>query len=148
MLWYKSWLESRSRFLIGLAVMMLGAAGVVVAEPRLMKLVPAAIKVDPSDAIGRQVRENAELMRDYRGYVWAQWTRQTFTQIGTLLAVLLGAGGLLSQSSGGAALFTLSMPASRQRLLGVRAATGLAELLVVAVAPALLISMLSPAIGQ
>ena len=50
----------------------------------------------------------------------------------TLFAVLLGTGGLLSQASGGGALFTLSLPVSRNRLLGVRAATGLAELLVLA----------------
>ena len=44
--------------------------------------------------------------------------------------------------------FTLSLPASRNRLVGVRAATGLAELLVLAVVPSLLLPILSPAIGQ
>ena len=44
--------------------------------------------------------------------------------------MLLGTGGLLSQAIGGGALFTLSLPVSRERLLGVRAATGLAELAV------------------
>jgi hypothetical protein len=146
MLWYKSWLESRSRFLIGLALMMLAAGGIVMAYPRLMTLVPMASTVDTSGEIGRRILENAELARDYRGYVWAQWTRQSFTQLGTFFAVLLGAGGLLSRSSG--ALFTLSMPASRSRLLGVRAATGLLELLAVAVMPALVVALLSPAVGQ
>ena len=37
----------------------------------------------------------------------------------TLFAVLLGTGGMLSQPSGDAVLFTLSMPASRRRLLGL-----------------------------
>jgi hypothetical protein len=87
-------------------------------------------------------------MREYRGYVWSQWIRQSLTQLGTFFAVLLGTGGLLSHSSGSAALFTLSMPVSRNRLLGVRATTGLAELLAVAILPTLLISMLSPAVGQ
>jgi hypothetical protein len=41
----------------------------------------------------------------------------------------------------------LSMPVSRRELLGVRAATGLAELLALAVMPALVIPLLSPAIG-
>ena len=63
----------------------------------------------------------------------------------TLFAVLLGTGGLLSQASGGGALFTLSLPVSRNRLLGVRAATGLAELLVLAFVPSLLLPLLSPA---
>src|SRR5712692_9864404 len=87
-------------------------------------------------------------MRDYRGYVWSQWIRQSLTNLATLFAVLLGSGGLLPHTSRGAALFTLSMPVSRTRLVGVRAATGLAELLALAIIPILLLSLLSPAIGQ
>ena len=70
------------------------------------------------------------------------------TQMLSLFAVLLGTGGLLSQASGGGALFTLSLPVSRKRLLGVRAATGLAELLALAFVPPLLLPLLSPAVGQ
>jgi len=113
-----------------------------------VKLVPLAETIDASGAIGRQVREAAALARDYRGYAWSQWFRQNDIQMWTLFAVLLGTGGLLSQASGGGGLFTLSMPASRSRLLGVRAAAGLAELLVLAFVPSLLLPILSPAIGQ
>ena len=94
MLWHKSWLESRSRFLIGLTVMMLGAGGAVLIYPRVMELVPLANRVDASGPLGRQIQENAALMREYRGYVWTQWIRQSFTQLGTFFAVLLGTGGL------------------------------------------------------
>ena len=62
--------------------------------------------------------------------------------------MLLGSGGLLSQASGGGALFTLSLPVSRRDLLTVRAAAGLGELLVLALVPSLIIPMLSPAVGQ
>jgi hypothetical protein len=54
----------------------------------------------------------------------------------------------LSQSSGGGAVYTLSLPATRNRLLGVRAATGLLELLALAFLPSLSISLLSPAVAQ
>jgi hypothetical protein len=70
------------------------------------------------------------------------------TNLLTLFAVLLGTGGLLSQVSGGGALFTLSLPVTRARLLGVRAATGLAELLLLAVVPPLVLPVLSSAVGQ
>jgi hypothetical protein len=70
------------------------------------------------------------------------------TQMLALFAALLGTGGLLSQASGGGALFTLSLPASRDRLLGVRAATGLAELLALAFLPSLVLPLLSPAVGE
>jgi len=61
--------------------------------------------------------------------------------------VLLGSGGLMGASSG-SALFALSMPVSRTRLAGVRAATALMELLALAVIPSLLIPLLSPAVGE
>src|SRR5206468_5507989 len=50
--------------------------------------------------------------------------------------------------SGGAALFTMSLPASRRRLVGVRAAAGLAEFFVLAFVPCLLIPLLSPTVGE
>ena len=148
MLWYKSWLETRWRFVIGLVLLMLSAAATVLAYPQVVKLLPMVSNVDLSGEIGRRVTESLELARDYRGYVWSQWFGQNMTQQWSLFAVLLGTGGLLAQASGGGALFTLSLPVSRNRLLGVRAATGLAELLVLAFVPSLLLPVLSPAIGQ
>jgi hypothetical protein len=148
MLWYKSWLETRWRFLIGLGLLMLSACSTVLTYPQVIKLLPLASTVDGSGAIGRQVTEAIELARTYRGYVWSHWYRQNMLQMWGLFAVLLGSGGLLSQASGGGTLFTLSLPATRNRLLGVRAATGLSELLVLAFVPSLLLPMLSSAIGQ
>src|SRR6185295_16747438 len=78
----------------------------------------------------------------------SQWFRQNMPQMWVLFAVLIGTGGLLSQGSGGGALFTLSLPITRQRLLAIRAATGLAELVVMALVPSLALVLLSPAIGQ
>src|SRR5262249_47916311 len=98
-----------------------------------------------SSDLVRQVREAAELMRSYRGYVFAQWFRQNLPQLWTIMAALLGSGGLLTQ---GAALFTLSLPVSRGNLIGVRALVGLSELFALAVLPTLVVPLLSPAIGQ
>jgi ABC-2 type transport system permease protein len=148
MLWYKSWLETRWRFVIGLILLMLSAAATVLAYPQVVKLLPMVSNVDLSGEIGRRITESLLLARDYRGYVWSQWFGQKMTQQWSLFAVLLGTGGLLAQSSGGGALFTLSLPVSRNRLLGVRAATGLAELLLLALVPSLLIPVLSPTIGH
>jgi ABC-type transport system involved in multi-copper enzyme maturation permease subunit len=148
MLWYKSWLETRSRFLIGLVLLMFSAAGMVMFYPRLLTLLPEVNRVDVGGELGRRIKEGAELVRTYRGYVWSQWLRQSMANMLTLFAVLLGAGGLLSQASRGGAVFTLSLPVSRNRVVGIRAATGLAELLVLAVVPVLLFPLLSPAVGE
>ena len=148
MLWYKAWLETRWRFVIGLALLMCSAAGVVFAYPKVLTLLPLVATDHTGGELGRRIKEAADLARVYRGYVWSQAFRQNMAQTVTLFAVLLGTGGLLSQTSGGAALFTLSLPVSRHRLLGVRAAAGLAELFVLAMVPALLIPLLSPAVGE
>ena len=110
MLWYKSWLETRSRFLIGVALMMIVAAGTVFDYPAVAKLLPVASSVDTTGAMGRLIRDAAAVESTYRGFVWWQWFRQNAVQMGTLFAVLLGSGGLLAKTAGGA-LFTLSLPA-------------------------------------
>jgi hypothetical protein len=37
-----------------------------------------------------------DLSREYRGFVWVQGFRQNLAQMGTLFAVLLGTGGVVS----------------------------------------------------
>ena len=145
MLWYKCWLETRWRFLIGLAVLACSAAGVVLFWPKLMGLLPLASSIDVGGEIGRRIKESVEVSREYRGYIWSQWFGEKATELGTLAAVVLGVGGLLSRPS---ALFTLSLPISRNRLFATRAAAGIAELLVLSLVPSLFIPMLSPAVGK
>jgi ABC-type transport system involved in multi-copper enzyme maturation permease subunit len=147
MLWYKSWLETRWRFLIGMAVLICSAAGTVLTYPQVMKLMPLVPRVDVSGELGRRIKEAVDLSREYRGYIWSQWFRQNLVQMWTVFAVLLGTGGLLSRTSGGSPLYTLSLPISRTRVIGIRAATGLVELLALALAPSLVIPLLSPAVG-
>lgn len=145
MLWYKAWLETRWRFFIGLGLLLCSAAGSVFTYPQLAKLL-AMVPANVSGPLGQRIRESTELARTYSGFIWSNWVRQNLVEGATLLAALLGTASLLSASGG--ALFTLSLPLSRRRLLGVRAAAGLAELFVIAVVPSLLIPLLSPAIGE
>jgi ABC-type transport system involved in multi-copper enzyme maturation permease subunit len=148
MLWYKSWLETRWRFLIGLGLLTLSAAGTVLYYPTVVDLLPLASSIEINGELGRRLAESVALSRDYRGYVWSQWFVNNVPELWALFAVLLGTGGLLSQGPRGGALFTLSLPVSRGRLIGVRAATGLAELLAMALVSSLVLTMLSPAVGQ
>jgi len=148
MIWYKSWLDTRSRFMAGLVLLVLSACGTVFYYPQVLKLIPMADTIEVSGELGRRIREGAALSSSFRGYVWAQWMRQAMTNLATLFAVLLGAGGLFSRASGDSALFALSMPVSRDRVLGVRAVTGLAELAAMTVIPVILLPLLSPGVGE
>jgi hypothetical protein len=145
MLWRKAWRETRWRFLIGLGLLLCSAAATVFTYPQVQKLLPLLSKDVPGE-LGRRIRESVELARSYRGFVWANWYRQNSSQMVTLFAALLGTAGVLSRSAG--SLFTLSLPVSRERLLGVRAAAGLAELFALAFVPSLVIPLLSPSIGE
>ncbi len=148
MLWHKTWLETRWRFLIGLALLMLLACGAVFEYPATARLLPLAQSIPTgSGVVGRAISDAIATQRDYRGFIWWQWVRQNFTQLWTLFAVLLGSGGLLAGGSSGAR-FTLSLPVSRTRVIGVRAAACFGELLILAFAPSLVIPLLSPAVGE
>jgi len=148
MLWYKAWCETRWRFLAGFVVLTFSACGTVLAYPRVMELLRTAPQIQASGIIGREIREAIEAARDYRGYIWSQAFRQNLIQMWTLFAVMIGSGPVFGQASGGGTLLTLSLPVSRRRLVGIRAACGLAELAVLALAPTLLIPTLSPIVGR
>lgn len=148
MLWYKAWLETRWRFAIGLALLLVVACGTVFDYPAVARLMPAVPRIDTSGPMGQILSRAIEVQRDYRGFIWWQWFRQNLLQLWTFFAILLGSGGLFSKASDGATLFTLSIPVSRNRLLGVRAAAGLLESFALAFLPSLVVPLLSPAIGQ
>jgi ABC-type transport system involved in multi-copper enzyme maturation permease subunit len=147
MLWYKSWLETRWRFIAGVALLVLSAIGTVLVYPQLTRLIGVGTAIDAGGALGRQIKEGIEISSTFRGYIWWQAFRQSLLQIGTLFAVLLGTGGLLTQS-GGTILYTLSLPVSRLRVLAVRAGAGLAEWLIVAFAAPLAIVAAAPLVGE
>src|SRR3984893_17384521 len=89
MLWYKSWLETRWRFLIGLGMLLCSAAVTVLTYPEVIKLLPM-VPSNLSGPLGERIREAAELARSYRGYIWSPWFRQNLSQWTTLFAILLG----------------------------------------------------------
>ena len=105
MLWYKSWLDTRWRFLIGLAILLAcSPAASSSSYPHVAKLLPT-VRVDRTRAAASSagaIQEALELSATYRGYVWSQWFRQNLMQMGTLFAVLLGSGSLLSRVSAAA----------------------------------------------
>jgi hypothetical protein len=152
MLWHKAWLETRTRFLLGLALSVIVGFGVIYdfrATERLLPLVRNmdSASLDTTGPIGAAIKESIAAQQTFRGFVWWQWYRQNLTYLVVIFGALLGAGGLLAKS-GGATLFTLSLPVSRNRLIGTRAVIGLAELLAIAIVPSFVLPLLAPTIGQ
>ena len=153
MLWHKAWLETRWRFISALVILTMLAGGVVydyIATRRLMPQLTTTTSSPAAEATGiaDALREAIEVQKDFRGFVWYQAFKSNLTQMGVFFAVLLGCGGLLSESSKGSALFTLSLPVTRKQLLGARAGTGLAQWFAVAMVAPLSIPILAPSVGQ
>ena len=152
MLWHKAWLETRGRFLGGLALSVIVGCGAIYDFRATERLLPVVRTIDPatldmSGPLGAAIKESLQAQQSFRGFVWWQWYRQNLTYLVVIFGALLGAGGLLAKSEG-ATLFTLSLPISRNRLIGTRAATGLAELLALSIVPSLILPLMAPSIGQ
>ena len=148
MIVYKSWLDTRWRFIIGVVVMMCSAGTSVMLYPEVVALLPLAEKVQFDGALGVEIRKTVELSGTFPGHEWNQWNRQNLASLGTLFPVLLGAGGLFSAGAGGGAFYTLALPVSRRRMLATRAATGLVQVFAMILLSFLLIPALAPAIGE
>jgi ABC-type transport system involved in multi-copper enzyme maturation permease subunit len=153
MLWHKAWLETRWRFISALLILTVLAGGNVydyLATQQLLPRLSISTDTPAAEATGLAgvIRDAIEVQKDFRGFVWYQAFRQNLTQMGVFFAVLLGCGGLLSESSKGSALFTLSLPVTRRHLLGARTGVGLAQLMAISIVPPLAISVLAPTVGQ
>ena len=146
MLWQHAFLETRWRFLIGLVVLPVSAALVAIGYPQVTA-VSQSVTPAPDTVLGREIAEALEMAKTFYGYVWSQWFQKNGAQLAAFFAVIIGTGGLLSQNAA-ARLFTLSLPVSRERLLGTRAAAGLGQVLALTFAPAIVIVVVSPVVAH
>jgi ABC-type transport system involved in multi-copper enzyme maturation permease subunit len=65
-----------------------------------------------------------------------------------ILVMILGLGGLRREGPIGTAAYTLSLPVTRTRLLGARAAAGLLQVIILSFLPAMLLPTLSPLLAR
>jgi ABC-type transport system involved in multi-copper enzyme maturation permease subunit len=151
-LWNKFWLETRWRFVAGVVVLTLLAGGKVfewvAAERLLPQLDSSVISSNASGMVAAVIRDALEAQKTFHGFIWYRGFRDNLTGIGIIFVILLGCGGLVSETSKGSALFTLALPVTRRQLFTARAGVGLAQCLAIAMVPPLVFPILAPAIGQ
>jgi hypothetical protein len=146
MLWYKAWLDTRWRFLIGLAVLLCTALANALGYSSVPGVLKTALDSGLDSWLTREFDWVTQLSGSFRGFVWANLVRLNLLYPLIIFAVLMGADGTLSRRNG--VVFTLSLPVSRRRLCAVRAATDLLELLLLALIPMLAIAVAAPIVGQ
>lgn len=134
MLWYKAWRETRTRFVVIACVLTAFCLFCGLSYQR----VPAP------DSVIRQLANAANYSQHVYTIMYSGTAKGTFA----LLVMFLGLGGLLRERTHHCALFTLSLPVSRARLLATFAAVGLGELVALALLPAVLIPLFSLFVRQ
>lgn len=113
MLWYRAWLETRTRFLIALlGILCLCSYSVLHGE--------------------RQAESWSGI--SYYNYVLSN-AYAMLSVMWLLAVILLMMGGLLRERSHGCALFTLGLPVSRRRLMEVRIGMGALQAGAIAIIP-------------
>ena len=148
MLWHKAWVDTRWRFLLALALLLVLACGTLFDVSEVRDFLGSIELAGRRGRGGRGgVRESLELIRTFRGYAWSQWFAQSFPVLLTLMAALLGSGSPLVKGGSGA-LFSLALPVSRGRWIARVRGTALAELFVLALAPSLAFAALAPVVGE
>jgi ABC-type transport system involved in multi-copper enzyme maturation permease subunit len=148
MLWYKSWLDTRWAFLIGLALIVVAGCSHVFTFETVRELVGSVSAEDLGEGpLAAELREAVELQATFRGYLWSNWFAANFLYLLTVLAAVLGSGSPLS-GSGRGVLFSLALPVSRGRWLATRTGLALLELLALALVPSVAIVGLAPLAGE
>lgn len=125
MLWYKGWLETRSRFLTCLIVLTAFSAVFVYYAQGFLR---------------------PEWSKDFYRLLFI--AQEYVVLIWIMSVVLLGMGGLVREKATGTSSLTLSLPVSRAHLLGVRIAIGVLEAITLGVVPWAAIFLVSSAGGM
>lgn len=129
-LYYRAWLETRTRFYTAVVV--------TIAVCGFFTLAHTWIENNwQRDLIEHPEYDNPawflRAMRDYPFYLYHFVYADFFQKIWVFLAVLLGVGGLTREAAHGTAGFTLSLPVSRSRLFVTRVLVAAGELFALAV---------------
>jgi len=145
MLWYKAWVETRFRFLLGVGALTLLCAFFVVGHPFIVGQWAADRLAHPE---WTEPPWLPRAMVDYPFFVWHFLHGSLYQQVWALFALLLALGGIAREAEQGTAAFTLGLPVTRRRAEHVRAAVGGLEAAALGLLPALVVPLLSMMLGK
>lgn len=126
MLWFKAWMETRARFLISLL----------------------GITALSSYIVYHGDREALPYTRIDYYYAVFQGGHFLLATMWVVAVNLLMMGGLLREKAVGASSFTLALPVSRARLMGVRIATGFVEAMALVIVPWIAMFLIGSIVGK
>jgi hypothetical protein len=140
MLRYKSWLDTRLWFFLGLSVLSAQVLALYVSYPM------DPVTTYPNGALGVTAAEMASLRSgEFRGYIWLRWFSTTMILFWPVFAIRLAGTGL--EEPAGREYF-LSLPVTRRRIALSRLAVSAAQVAALAILPSLLVCAMAPLRGQ
>ena len=140
MLRYKSFLDTRLWFLLGI----LALSAQVVALYMSYPMDPATSY--PNGALGVTTAEMTRLRTgDFRAYIWLRWFSTTMLLMWPVFAIRLAGTGL--EESGGRE-YLLSLPATRRNIAMTRLSVSAAQIAAITIVPSLLVCAMAPLQGQ
>jgi ABC-type transport system involved in multi-copper enzyme maturation permease subunit len=128
MLWYKSWRETRTVILVGMAAMAIACVLIVLNQ--------------------QTMRDHADTPMTYIAYIWKAVYNSVGRDIFVILSIILGSGGLLQERAHGTSGFTLALPVSRGSIVLTRAIIGYFGVLAIAAMPIAVLPIASRYAGQ
>jgi ABC-2 type transport system permease protein len=144
MLYYKAWLESRTRFILALAALVALSVVVVFSHSIAVEHMTTMLRLHPG--LHRPWWINREL-HEYPFYIWRAIYRGWFRNAWIVCSILAGVGGLTQESVRGSVAFSLSLPVRRRQFTVAHIMVGCAELLILALSPVLIVPALSTFVG-
>jgi len=142
---YKAWLETRTRFIVGLVALCSLSFVVVLFHPSAMERMEGWARLHPT--VYRPWWMDREL-HDYVFYIWHRHFGGWFRDGWIVSAVLLGVGGLTQECVRGSVAFSLSLPMRRKRFAFAYTLVASIELLILALGPVLIVPALSAFVGS
>ena len=140
MLRYKSWLDTRLWFFLGLTLLSAQVLALYVSYPM------DPVTSYPNGGLGVTAAEMARLRSgEFRGYIWLRWFSTTMILFWPVFVIRLAGTGL--EEPGGRE-YLLSLPATRRRIALSRLAVTAAQVVALTIVPSLLVCVLAPLRGQ
>jgi hypothetical protein len=130
---WKAWQDSRGRFFSALVLLASLVVYVVVTGPGFL---------------ARYNMRFPEKPLIYSVYVWTGLFHYALEGLWVLAVLVIALGGLAREKTTGVALFTLGLPVKRLHLFLIRGAMAWTESIVLGLASAILIAVLSPLVGE
>lgn len=139
--------EHKWKLIIGLIILIVASVSLPLTFDYIFDFMEI-LEVLPGPLGGAIYQEMHYYLSDYDVYLWSQWNGKNLTQIAGIIALLLGATAIASETSKGTLEYLLSKPVTKAQILTSKIMVGLVYLLLIVLIPSLTMILASVIIGK